>query len=247
MEKPKAGFYSLTSCSGDILEITNLEEDVLKLFNLLEVVDLNVAIPSTGRAPDIAFVEGAVTRTEEERFLRSLRKKAKRLIAIGTCACTGGVIARGPKLRKDWLTDVYPESGSGFKISFPRPVSDVVTVDFSIPGCPIEKNYFLHCLGYLLKGVLPEVPNYPVCMECKMKGNECLLKYRGLSCLGPVTKAGCGARQPSLGRPCDGCFGAYDDANKASLIEIFRETGLSEDEIKKRFDLFWERGTCEKN
>ncbi|MEN8264466.1 MAG: hypothetical protein ABFR82_13500, partial [Nitrospirota bacterium] len=153
MERPKAGFYSLTSCSGDILEITNLEEDVLKLFDLLEVVDLNVAISSTGRAPDIAFVEGAVTRTEEERFLRSLRKKVKRLIAIGTCACTGGVIAREPKLRQDWLTDVYPESGQDLKISFPKPVSDVVTVDFSIPGCPIEKNYFLHCLWYLLKGV----------------------------------------------------------------------------------------------
>jgi coenzyme F420-reducing hydrogenase gamma subunit len=56
MERPKAGFYSLTSCSGDILEITNLEEDIFKLFDLLEVVDLNVAIPSTGRVPDIAFI-----------------------------------------------------------------------------------------------------------------------------------------------------------------------------------------------
>ncbi|MBI4826422.1 MAG: sulfhydrogenase 1 subunit delta [Nitrospirae bacterium] len=242
MGKPKAGFYSLTSCSGDILEITNLGEDILKLFDLVEVVHLNVAMPSTGKDPDIAFVEGAVTSLDDEKFLKTLRKKVKQIVAIGTCACTGGVIARGPEDRRNWLIDVYPESGAGFDIHFPRPVKDIVSVDFSIPGCPIEKKYLLHCLGYLLKGVLPEVPAYSVCMECKMKGNECLLRYRGSACLGPVTKAGCGARQPSLGRPCDGCFGFYDDANKESLIEIFREMGLSEDEIKKRFDLFLERG-----
>lgn len=242
MGKPKAGFYSLTSCSGDILEITNLGEDILKLFDLVEVVHLNVAMPSTGKDPDIAFVEGAVTSLEDEEFIKALRKKVKQLIAIGTCACTGGVIARGPEERRGWLTDIYNESGAGFDMKFPRPIKDIVTVDFSIPGCPIEKKYFLHCLGYLLKGIQPEVPAYSVCMECKMKGNECLLRYRGAACMGPVTKAGCGARQPSLGRACEGCFGLYDDANKESLIEIFREMGLSEDEIKKRFDLFLERG-----
>ncbi|MEC4686106.1 MAG: hypothetical protein VST71_10295 [Nitrospirota bacterium] len=241
-EKPRLGLYSLTSCSGDILEITNLEEDLLKLLDLVEVVDLNVAMPATGMSPDIALVEGAVTQAGEAGFLRGLRKKVKYLVAIGTCACTGGVVARGPKKRKGWLRDVYPETGEGFISGFPRPVSDVVPVDFSIPGCPIEKGYLMHCLGYLLRGVVPEVPNYPLCMECKMKGNECLLRYRGLPCLGPVTRAGCGARQPSVGRPCDGCFGAYEDANREALTEIFRQIGLGEDEIKKRFDLFWERG-----
>ncbi len=241
MEKPKVGFYSLTSCSGDILEITNLEEDLLKLLEIVDVVDLNVAMPSTGKKPDIAFVEGAITQADEARFVRQLRKQVKYLVAIGSCACTGGVVARGPKQRRGWLKDVYPESGEGFKIGFPRPLKDVVQVDLEIPGCPIEKRYFLHCVGYLLKGVMPEVPNYPVCMECKMRENECLLRYRGLPCLGPITRAGCGARQPSLGRPCDGCFGPYDDANLESLMEIFRRLGLSEREIKKRLDLFWER------
>jgi len=241
MKKPKVGFYSLTSCSGDILEITNLEEDLLKLFEIVDVVDLNVAMPSRGIRPDIAFVEGAVTQSEEARFLRKLRKEVKQLVAMGSCACTGGVVARGPKQRKGWLRDVYPESWEIFKSGFPRAIKDVVQVDLEIPGCPIEKSYFLHCVGYLLRGVKPEVPNYPVCMECKIKGNECLLRYRGLPCLGPITRAGCGARQPSHGRPCDGCFGPYDDANLDSLIDIFRSLGLSEGEIKKRLDLFWER------
>ncbi|HEB76185.1 MAG TPA: oxidoreductase [Nitrospirae bacterium] len=240
-DRPKLGLYSLTSCSGDILEITNLEEDLLRLLDVVEVVDLNVAMPSTGKSPDIALVEGAVTQPDEARFLRRLRKKAKYIVSIGTCACTGGVVARGTKKRKEWLREVYPETGEGFTSTFPRPVGDVVPVDFSVPGCPIERGYLMHCLGYLLKGVTPEVPNYPLCMECKMKGNECLLRYRGLPCLGPVTRAGCGARQPSVGRPCDGCFGPYEDANKEALVEIFRRMGLGEDEIRMRFDLFWER------
>ncbi len=242
MEKPKLGMYSLTSCSGDILEITNLEEDLLKVLDLVDVVDLNVAMPSTGEVPDMALVEGAVTRAEEARFLKGLRKRVKTLVAIGTCACTGGVVARGPRRRREWLRDVYPAAGEGFDSAFPRPVGDVVPVDLAVPGCPIERTYLMHCLGYLLRGVTPEVPNYPLCMECKMRGNECLLRYRRQPCLGPVTRAGCGARQPSVGRPCDGCFGAYDDANKEALVEIFRRIGLGEDEIRARFELFWERG-----
>ena len=241
MKKPKVGFYSLTSCSGDILEITNLEEALLKLFEIVDVVDLNVAMPSKGVRPEIAFVEGAITQIEEARFLRKLRKGVKYLVAMGSCACTGGIVARGPKQRRGWLRDVYPESWKEFRSGFPRPLRDVVEVDLEIPGCPIERGYFLHCIGYLLRGVVPEVPNYPVCMECKMKGNECLLRYRGMPCLGPITRAGCGARQPSHGRACDGCFGPYDDANLDSLIDIFRGLGLSEKDIKNRLDLFWER------
>ena len=240
-KKTKVGFYSLTSCSGDILELTNMEEDLLKLFEIVDVVDLNVAMASTGVRPEIAFVEGAITQIEEARFLRKLRKEVKYLVAMGSCACTGGVIARGPKQRRAWLRDVYPESWEEFRSGFPRPLRDVIQVDLEIPGCPVERRYFLHCMAYLLKGVLPEVPNYPVCMECKMKGNECLLRYRGMPCLGPITRAGCGARQPSRGRPCDGCFGPYADANLDSLVEIFRGLGLTEREIKNRLDLFWER------
>lgn len=242
MDKLKIGLYSLTSCSGDILEIANMEEDIIRVLEWIKVVDMNIAMPSTGEIPDIAFVEGAVTRDEEIDFLKDLRKKVKYLIPIGTCAYTGGIIARGPEERRQWLMDVYKETGGEIVLRFPRPVSGYVAVDFSIPGCPIDRNYFLHCLGYLLKGVLPEVPNYPVCMECKMKENECLLHYRGLPCMGPVTRGGCGARQPSFGRPCDGCFGIYDDANVDALKAIFRDIGLGEEEIQKRFDLFLERG-----
>ena len=69
-EKPRLGLYSLTSCSGDILEITNLEEGLLKVLDLVEVVDLNVAMPATGMSPDIALVEGAVTQAEEEGLVK---------------------------------------------------------------------------------------------------------------------------------------------------------------------------------
>ncbi|MEW6674820.1 MAG: hypothetical protein AB1348_02170 [Nitrospirota bacterium] len=106
--------------------------------------------------------------------------------------------SEGPEERCEWLRDVYKETGEDIALRFPRAVREFIAIDFSIPGCPIDKNYFLHCLGYLLKGVLPEVPNYSVCMECKMRENECLLHYRRLPCMGPVTRGGCGARQPSL-------------------------------------------------
>ncbi|MEW6674821.1 MAG: hypothetical protein AB1348_02175 [Nitrospirota bacterium] len=95
MDKSQIGLYSLTSCSGDILEIANIEEDLLTVLKWIKVVDMNVAMPSTGETPDIAFVEGAVTRDEEIEFLKDLRKRVKYLIPIGTCASTGGIVARG--------------------------------------------------------------------------------------------------------------------------------------------------------
>jgi sulfhydrogenase subunit delta len=56
-------------------------------------------------------------------------------------------------------------------------------------------------------GVQPRLPTDSVCMECKRRGNVCVLVTKGLACLGPVTRAGCGAICPSMGRDCYGCFG----------------------------------------
>ena len=90
----------------------------------------------------------------------------------------------------------------------------------------------------LLNGDMPTLPAYPVCLECKMLENECLLVKRGLPCAGPVTVAGCGARCPSYNIACIGCRGPIDEANMGSITKILEQKEFSKDEIRRKLRTF---------
>ena len=111
-------------------------------------------------------------------------------------------------------------------------------MDFAIPGCPIEKEQFLQAAASLLHGDLPRLPSYAVCAECKMAEYPCLLVEKGQLCLGPITVAGCQARCPSYGVPCQGCRGPVEEANVASEIKVLKEKGFTWVDIQNRLRTF---------
>ena len=74
-------------------------------------------------------------------------------------------------------------------------------------------------------------------MECKQRLNACVLDM-GVLCLGAVTRAGCNAVCPSNRAGCWGCRGPAAEANYESLVEILRERGFSEREIRERAGFF---------
>ena len=115
---------------------------------------------------------------------------------------------------------------------------EVVPVDFNITGCPIEKDHFLAAIAALLNGDLPLYPEYPVCTECRMRENNCLLIERGLPCCGPITVAGCDARCPDLRVPCVGCRGPAAGANLDSLVAVMEEKGFSRPQLAARLRTF---------
>ena len=63
----------------------------------------------------------------------------------------------------------------------------------------------------------PEIASTSVCIECKRRGNVCVMVAHGTPCLGPVTHAGCGALCPTYDRGCYGCFGPMETPNTVSL------------------------------
>jgi coenzyme F420-reducing hydrogenase gamma subunit len=132
---------------------------------------------------------------------------------------------------------VYGDMARHFDTIPARPASAVVKVDFSIPGCPIDKDEFVRCLTELLAGKTPEIPNHPVCVECKLKENECVFD-KGLFCLGPVTRAGCQARCPSYGNRCEGCRGLVANPNVDAEKEVLEKHGLSVERVLDQFKLF---------
>ncbi|KPK04696.1 MAG: hypothetical protein AMS20_08360 [Gemmatimonas sp. SG8_28] len=239
--KPTVGIFGLTGCAGDQLAILNCEDELLRLVELIDIREFLMA--SSAGDPfarlDVALVEGAVLTRRDEETLLHVRRRARTLVAIGTCAVWGGVAAMGDGM--DWHTgmrDVYGPAGDGFDAMAPRALHEVVDVDFSISGCPIEKDQFLTAMADVLNGNAPLRVCYPVCAECRMRECNCLLSEQGVPCLGPLTQAGCHARCPSLGIPCIGCRGPSDDANVAAGMELLTAKGLAPDDVARRLRTF---------
>ena len=101
-------------------------------------------------------------------------------------------------------------------------------MDFELQGCPIDKRQLLEVIGAFLHGRRPADRRESVCMECKRRGNVCVMVAHGTPCLGPVTQAGCGALCPAHDRGCYGCFGPMPAPNTASLSGWMQ--GLGEDD-----------------
>ena len=57
-------------------------------------------------------------------------------------------------------------------------------------------------------------------------------------CLGPVSLAGCSAKCPSNGYPCEGCRGPVEEANIASQAELMKEKGIDPVDLIRRFRMF---------
>ncbi|AHL22063.1 NADPH-dependent hydrogenase/sulfhydrogenase 1 subunit delta [Thermococcus nautili] len=241
-KKVRIGFYALTSCYGCQLQLAMMDE-LLKLLPRAEIVcwymlDRN----SVEDEPvDIAFIEGSVSTEEEVELVKKIRENAKIVVAVGSCAVQGGVQSweKDKPLEELWKT-VYGDGKVKFQPKMAEPVSKYIKVDYNIYGCPPEKKDFLYALGTFLVGSWPEDIDYPVCLECRLKGNPCVLLERGEPCLGPITRAGCDARCPSFGIACIGCRGAigYDVAWFDSLARVFKEKGLTKEEILERMKIF---------
>jgi sulfhydrogenase subunit delta len=239
--RPTVGVFGLSGCSGDQLVVLNCEDQLLELASLLDLRDFTTAAsdPDRDTPLDVAFVEGAVTSARDEQVVRRVRERATCLIALGTCAVWGGVIAldrlhdRGALVR-----DIYGDLGAGFDTMPARAVHEVVPVDYSITGCPIEKDEFLSAVSQILQGFPPLPQVNPVCAECRMQEHGCLLLDRGLPCCGPVTLGGCHARCPALGVACIGCRGPAPDINVEGTVAAFVAHGIPAEEARRRLAVF---------
>jgi coenzyme F420-reducing hydrogenase gamma subunit len=86
-------------------------------------------------------------------------------------------------------------------------------------------------------GRKPVIPTHSVCIECKLRGNNCVM-VQGTPCLGPVTQAGCGAICPAYRRGCYGCFGPMEQPNTAALAAGWTALGATNRDIHRVFRTF---------
>jgi coenzyme F420-reducing hydrogenase gamma subunit len=241
MGKPTVGLFGLTGCAGDQLVILNCEDQLLDLVGVLDIRDFLMASSANDAdcELDLALVEGAVLSKRDEEKLMRIRQRSQALMAVGTCAVWGGVAAMDRTAdRARLLRDIYGEQGAQYDSLPARALHEVVKVDLNLAGCPIEKGELLSAIASLLNGDRPISSDYPVCAECRMRENNCLLIEKAQVCCGPLTLAGCEARCPALGIPCVGCRGPADDANVASVLTMFGEKGIPREAIAAKLRTF---------
>ncbi len=240
MAKPRVAIFDFACCEGCQLQIVNLEEEILDLLGAVDVVEWREAMTEHSDTYDVVLIEGSITRPEDEERLKAIRAKAKVLVALGACATIGGINMLKNNFDLDEVkTCVYGKDGSKphLDTAKTKAVNEVVAVDAYVHGCPIDKTEFANTVRSLLMGKTPELPPYPVCVECKALGNACLWDY-GQLCLGPIIRAGCGARCPSSGHRCFGCRGYADNPNVEAALDVTSRFGQTVDSLKRKMQLF---------
>lgn len=233
-DKARVGIFGLTSCYGCQLQILNLEEAVLPLLNYIDITYWRMAQeePNDPTNLDIAIVEGSASNNDEIEELLEIRKNAKMVIAIGACANIGGVQGMRNLMDDDKVKNAAYSDLSGVREMPVKAIDEVIKVDWYIRGCPIDKFEFASAVYSVIAGRTPRQWNIPVCTECKLKGNVCFFeREKPTVCLGPVTEAGCGARCPSNGSPCDGCRGWTGDPHIKQQVKELQDRGMSAKDI----------------
>jgi len=251
MAKPRIAMYWTGGCGGCDVSPLEVGEAIVDVLSGVELV-FWPALMDTKRADvealpagsiDAVLINGALRTEENMEMVRILREKAKVVVAYGACAHLGGIIGLGnlhsaqslvgTALGEDWQAsppvpgangDAPPALTAGVV-----PLSDAITVDYVVPGCPPPAQLIGQFFRGLLEGYMPDVGHVfaeekALCDQCPREKEDrpierfvrpheiepdpdkCLLD-QGVVCMGPVTRGGCEAACPKLGMPCTGCVG----------------------------------------
>jgi sulfhydrogenase subunit delta len=236
--KPKVAFFDFTDCEGCQLQFANMGETFLELTELIDIVSFREIMSEDGQDYDIAIVEGSISTDNDVKRIKNIREKAKILVAFGSCATIGGV--NGIKNRSSLelaKERVYGDKADTINTIKAMPLDKVVKVDYYILNCPPYIPEIIAVLKSILMGKPYPLPNYAVCVECKMNENICRFE-KDEECMGPVTRAGCNSWCINNGNRCYGCRGLVENPAVDGAKDILLKYGLQLEEILQHFTLY---------
>jgi coenzyme F420-reducing hydrogenase gamma subunit len=238
--KPKLAVWKFASCDGCQLSLLNCEDELLGLTDQVEVAYFLEASRATVRGPyDLSLVEGSICTSHDRKRIEKVRKVSRMLVTIGACATEGGIQAlRNYRDVGEFVAAIYARPEVIDALESSTPISAHVPVDLELRGCPVNKTQLLETIGALLHGRRPNLPEFSVCVECKRDSRVCVMVAHGTPCLGPVTRAGCGALCPGYDRGCYGCFGPMERPNTSALAGRWSEMGVEERDLVRSFRSF---------
>ena len=121
MAKPKVAFYWCASCGGCEETVLDLNEDILKVTDAVDIVLWPVALDFKKKDIEalgdgkiaVSFINGAVRLEEQEEMVKLLRQKTSLVVAFGSCAHLGGIPGLGNFCTRESIFErVYRETPS---------------------------------------------------------------------------------------------------------------------------------------
>jgi F420-non-reducing hydrogenase small subunit len=207
--KLKLGLYWAASCGGCEIAIVELREKILDLDAAADILFWPVAVDAKVKDVeampdghmDVCLFNGAIRTSENEEMAHLLRKKAKVLVAFGSCAHEGcipglaNLFDRASIFERVYLeapsvdnpTGILPQTSFRMpegEIEIPRfydtvkTLGQVADVDYVVPGCPPQAPQIWAVVEAILGGQLPPKGSVvganekTVCDECKHKREE---------------------------------------------------------------------------
>lgn len=206
--KPKVAFYWCAACGGCEEAVVDLGEAILDVAAAVDIVLWPVALDFKKKDVEAmadgsiaaAFINGAIRNSEQEEWVKLIRRKAQVVIAFGTCAHLGGIPGLGNLADRAGIFEtVYTESPStvnaertrpetvhrdnGHTVTLPvfwntvRRLDEVIPVEYYIPGCPPTPKLLSSAITALLESKLPEVgsvlcPDQALCEDCKRRDTK---------------------------------------------------------------------------
>jgi len=158
MAKPKVAFYWCASCGGCEETVVDLNEDILKVTDAVDIVLWPVALDFKKKDVEalsdgeiaVSFINGAVRLDEQEEMVKLLRQKSGLVVAFGACAHIGGIPGLGNFCTRETIFNrAYKEVPSvenpegtipqekteigGVELTLPEFYDTVKTLDQTIP------------------------------------------------------------------------------------------------------------------
>ncbi len=237
--KPRLAVWKFASCDGCQLSLLDCEDELLAVADAVDIAYFPEASSAMASGPyDLSLVEGSITTPHDAERIHKVRRQSKFLVTIGACATAGGIQAlRNFADVREFVAAVYASPQFIKTLATSTPIAAHVKVDFELNGCPINKAQLLEVISAFLVGRKPAIGGHSVCVECKLRGNVCVM-VQGTPCLGPVTHAGCGAICPAYHRGCYGCFGPMERPNTAALAGEWQRMGATPRDLRRVFRTF---------
>ncbi|WP_417531168.1 oxidoreductase [Marinobacter lipolyticus] len=238
--KPRLGVWKFASCDGCQLTLLDCEDELLQVAGAVDIAYFPEATRGSVRGTyDLSLVEGSITTLHDAERIQDVRRRSRTLVTIGACATAGGIQAlRNFADIDDFMAAVYAHPEYIETLSTSTPIADHVPVDFELRGCPISKQQLLEVVSAYLCGRRPVTPAHSVCLDCKLRGNVCVMVAHGTPCLGPMTHSGCNALCPSYNRGCYGCYGPKENPNAPALSERLDQLGMGRAERLRFYRTF---------